>query len=225
MSRPAAAAEAARQAAAASARRAERAAIEAAEDERRRDAADRAGAAAYAASALADPEFYDAVAERAWEPVPVPLPTYVSAPKAPRSVRIIDLSVPGAWTSGRLVDSPLDEHEEHASDDAADRAGAAAYAASALADPEFYDAVAERAWEPVPVPLPTYVSAPKAPRSVRIIDLSVPGAWTSGRLADGAIDEHEEHSADDAAAEQAASGRDPIVTGEVLVERRRAVGD
>ena len=119
MGRPAAAAEAARQAAAASARRAERAAIEAAEDERRRDAADRAGAAAYAASALADPEFYDAVAERAWEPVPVPLPTYVSAPKAPRSVRIIDLSVPGAWTSARLVDSPLDEHEEHASDDAA----------------------------------------------------------------------------------------------------------
>ena len=42
--------------------------------------------------------FYDAVAERVWEPVPVPLPTYVSAPKAPRSVRVIDLTKPGAWT-------------------------------------------------------------------------------------------------------------------------------
>jgi hypothetical protein len=28
---------------------------------------------------------YDAEGERAWEPVPVPLPTYVTAPKAPRS--------------------------------------------------------------------------------------------------------------------------------------------
>lgn len=39
----------------------------------------------------------------AWEPVPVPLPTYVNkAIAAPRAVRRIDLSQPGAWTSGRL---------------------------------------------------------------------------------------------------------------------------
>ena len=38
-----------------------------------------------------------------WDPVPVPSPTYVNAPHAPRAVRSIDLSGAGAWTSGRLV--------------------------------------------------------------------------------------------------------------------------
>ena len=38
-----------------------------------------------------------------WEPVPVPLPTYLTKPKAPQlATRSIDLSHPGAWTSGRL---------------------------------------------------------------------------------------------------------------------------
>lgn len=39
----------------------------------------------------------------AWEPVPVPLPTYLTKPKAPDiGTRTIDLTQPGAWTSGRL---------------------------------------------------------------------------------------------------------------------------
>jgi hypothetical protein len=39
----------------------------------------------------------------AWEPVPVPLPTYLTKAKAkPAATRTIDLSSPGAWTSGRL---------------------------------------------------------------------------------------------------------------------------
>lgn len=39
----------------------------------------------------------------AWEPVPVPLPTYLTKAKAEAPViRKIDLSSPGAWTSGRL---------------------------------------------------------------------------------------------------------------------------
>ncbi len=88
---------------------------------------------------------------------------------------------------------------------------------------ELFDAQAGEAWQPVPVPLPTYVSAPKAPRSVRVIDLTQPGSWTSGRT------EHTEPELSElqAAAQQAAAAveRDPIVTGEVLVERRRAVGD
>jgi hypothetical protein len=89
------------------------------------------------------------------------------------------------------------------------------------AEDGFYDAVAERVWEPVPVPLPTYVSAPKAPRSVRVIDLTKPGAWTSGRLdPDGVEDTIEVQASIDADAE-----RDPIVTGELLIERRQAVGD
>ena len=52
------------------------------------------------------PRLLSSVAERAdetddgsWEPVPVPLPTYVTAPKAPRVIRRIDLSTSGAWTA------------------------------------------------------------------------------------------------------------------------------
>jgi hypothetical protein len=88
---------------------------------------------------------------------------------------------------------------------------------------DFYDAVAERVWEPVPVPLPTYVSAPKAPRSVRVIDLTMAGAWTSGRLDPDAV--AEDLDADDEEPIRQARPRDGIVTGEVLVERRQAVGD
>ncbi|UNS97492.1 hypothetical protein MMF93_14060 [Streptomyces tubbatahanensis] len=36
-----------------------------------------------------------------WEPVPVPLPTYVSAPVAPRATRGVDLEAPDAWSSAR----------------------------------------------------------------------------------------------------------------------------
>jgi uncharacterized membrane protein len=105
-----------------------------------------------------------------------------------------------------------------------------AAAVRAPAVPGFYDAEAERAWDPVPVPLPTYVSAPKAPRSVRIIDLTAPGAWTSGRLADSpAGDEGDAEYAGDASeggrTSRQAAARDAIVTGELLIERRRAVGD
>ncbi|MDT0379440.1 hypothetical protein RM572_11740 [Streptomyces sp. DSM 42041] len=36
-----------------------------------------------------------------WEPVPVPLPTYVNAPVAPRTARGVDLDTPDAWSSAR----------------------------------------------------------------------------------------------------------------------------
>jgi hypothetical protein len=36
-----------------------------------------------------------------WDPLPVTLPTYVGKPAARRTVRTIDLSEPGTWTSGR----------------------------------------------------------------------------------------------------------------------------
>lgn len=35
-----------------------------------------------------------------WDPLPVTLPTYVTKPKAKRTVRTIDLTEPGTWTSG-----------------------------------------------------------------------------------------------------------------------------
>jgi hypothetical protein len=41
-------------------------------------------------------------------------------------------------------------------------------------------------WDPLPVTLPTYVTAPKARRTVRTIDLGEPGTWTSGRTAEDA---------------------------------------
>jgi hypothetical protein len=65
-----------------------------------------------------------------WDPVPVPLPTYVTAPKAVRAVRTIQLPGEGAWTSARLRDeeaaarrpvavpdpAPVAAHETAASD-------------------------------------------------------------------------------------------------------------
>jgi hypothetical protein len=54
-----------------------------------------------------------------WDPVSVPLPTYVSKTMAPRSVSTIDLDSTGVWSSGRSAsDSALARDAE-----AADRAG------------------------------------------------------------------------------------------------------
>ena len=39
-------------------------------------------------------------------------------------------------------------------------------------------------WDPLPVTLPTYVTKPKARRTVRTIDLGEPGTWTSGHTAE-----------------------------------------
>nr|WP_209310856.1 gephyrin-like molybdotransferase receptor GlpR [Streptomyces spiramenti] len=36
-----------------------------------------------------------------WEPAPVPLPTYVNAPVAPRSNRTVDLDAPDTWSAAR----------------------------------------------------------------------------------------------------------------------------
>jgi hypothetical protein len=56
-----------------------------------------------------------------WDPVSVPLPTYVSKPVAPRSVSTIDLDSTGVWSSGRSVsDSALAREADAA--DAAERA-------------------------------------------------------------------------------------------------------
>ncbi|MFI6443402.1 gephyrin-like molybdotransferase receptor GlpR [Kitasatospora sp. NPDC050543] len=74
---------------------------------------------------------------------------------------------------------------------AADPTPQTAKASSALAEAtdheEWVDGMRERgaagpdSWEPVPVPLPTYVTAPVAPRVTRGLDLGAPGTWTAGR--------------------------------------------
>ncbi|MDH6134077.1 putative lipid-binding transport protein (Tim44 family) [Kitasatospora sp. MAA4] len=73
-------------------------------------------------------EWVDGLRERgaagpdSWEPVPVPLPTYVTAPVAPRVTRGLDLGAPGTWSSGRPTEArrtPLfDQYEDPAPADA-----------------------------------------------------------------------------------------------------------
>lgn len=77
------------------------------------------------------------------------------------------------------------------------------------------------AWEPVPVPLPTYLTKPKAPLlATRTIDLSVPGAWTSGRIEPAAS------SAESVPLRKPVPGPRPVTEDvEDLPEHRPAVGD
>lgn len=92
--------------------------------------------------------------------------------------------------------------------------------------PEGLEEPAEDTWEPVDVPLPTYMTKAKAPRVARKIDLSVPGSWTSGRLEPTrsfdlpshppAASAEDVDGADDSAAEAEA---------EEMSENRRAVGE
>ncbi|MFJ3221647.1 gephyrin-like molybdotransferase receptor GlpR [Kitasatospora sp. NPDC086801] len=71
-------------------------------------------------------------------------------------------------------------------------APSASAVAEATEHEEWVDGMRERgaagpdSWEPVPVPLPTYVTAPVAPRVSRGLDLTAPGTWTAGRPAESA---------------------------------------
>lgn len=49
--------------------------------------------------------------DETWRPNPLPLPTYVTAPKAVRPIKVIDLTSPGAWSSGRLLDDDLADED------------------------------------------------------------------------------------------------------------------
>jgi len=105
--------------------------------------------------------------------------------------------------------------------------GASAHAdAEAGREPEaaFED---DEAWRPNPLPLPTYVTAPKAMRPIRVIDLTTPGAWTSGRV----LDDEATPDEDLLAAEVAADELDSLLEHEASPApadgdpSRRAVGD
>ncbi|MBQ1089605.1 gephyrin-like molybdotransferase receptor GlpR [Streptomyces sp. B93] len=47
-----------------------------------------------------------------WDPVPVPLPTYVTAPVAPRATADVDLAGPDAWSSARSGPAGQDEPDQ-----------------------------------------------------------------------------------------------------------------
>ncbi|WP_075734610.1 gephyrin-like molybdotransferase receptor GlpR [Streptomyces acidiscabies] len=59
-------------------------------------------------------------------------------------------------------------------------------------------------WDPVPVPLPTYVTAPVAPRATSDVDLGAPDTWSSARSSAVAPD----HEAEDGTAPSESSADD-----------------
>ncbi|MEV7181510.1 gephyrin-like molybdotransferase receptor GlpR [Kitasatospora sp. NPDC093679] len=94
----------------------------------------------------------------------------------------------------RAADGPARPHLRLAADLSAHGPSDTASTATALAEAtdheEWVDGMRERgpagadSWEPVPVPLPTYVTAPVAPRVTRGLDLAAPGVRDSGRPAE-----------------------------------------
>ncbi|WP_329251491.1 hypothetical protein OG223_22580 [Streptomyces sp. NBC_01478] len=87
-------------------------------------------------------------------------------------------------------------------------------------------------WDPVPVPLPTYVTAPVAPRATSDVDLGAPDAWSSARSSSvapeqeaqsGARDDHDAGDVRDDARDE--DGEDPSedrTTADGRTDARRA---
>ncbi|MFE4965610.1 gephyrin-like molybdotransferase receptor GlpR [Streptomyces sp. NPDC056660] len=63
-------------------------------------------------------------------------------------------------------------------------------------------------WDPVPVPLPTYVTAPVAPRATSDVDLGAPDAWSSARSSSVAPEQETKPVAPEAEAEEPESAAD-----------------
>jgi hypothetical protein len=65
--------------------------------------------------------------ELVWDPLPVTLPTYVTKPRAGRTVRTIDFDAPGMWTSGHVegeeIELPVDPAAASSTDDQRRAAG------------------------------------------------------------------------------------------------------
>ncbi|MGI5455539.1 gephyrin-like molybdotransferase receptor GlpR [Streptomyces sp. CA-249302] len=68
-----------------------------------------------------------------WDPVPVPLPTYVTAPVAPRATADVDLGAPDAWSSARSSSVTPDQEAQGGS--GAEQRAAAEASEAAPADP------------------------------------------------------------------------------------------
>ncbi|MFI6935607.1 gephyrin-like molybdotransferase receptor GlpR [Streptomyces sp. NPDC050287] len=78
-------------------------------------------------------------------------------------------------------------------------------------------------WDPVPVPLPTYVTAPVAPRATSDVDLGAPDAWSSARSSAVTPEQEAEPVARDAGPqEQPAEAEDRSADGGRTDARRAA---
>ncbi|MEU5363389.1 gephyrin-like molybdotransferase receptor GlpR [Streptomyces sp. NPDC005925] len=113
------------------------------------------------------------------------------------------------------AESVADEPEEGPAPEAAPDPGLSALAADRRAlveqtdHAEWVDQQRERqplpgqgeSWDPVPVPLPTYVTAPVAPRATADVDLTGPDAWSSARSSTVAREPEDDPAAPDAAAD------------------------
>ena len=84
-------------------------------------------------------------------------------------------------------------------------------------------------WDPVEVPLPTYVTKAKAPRTVRTVDLADQGTWTTVRLPEaGMLSRPEDDSAmllDETGHNEPGTGRESGKRDGSDGDQRRAVGD
>jgi hypothetical protein len=79
-------------------------------------------------------------------------------------------------------------------------------------------------WDPVPVPLPTYVTAPVAPRATSDVDLGAPDAWSSARSSSVAPEQEAADAGDVPAGESEDADRaeDRVADGDERSDARRA---
>lgn len=165
-------------------------------------------------------------------------------------------AVPGALLSAYIVYLRRQERRRYAvtmdrrrAEEAARRLRERAHAAEAAAEPErparavveqtdhaeWVDAERRRGagaedepdtWDPAPVPLPTYVSAPVAPRTPRSLDLDAPDTWSAARSTT-AEDPTARHRRPDHQPRGAAPSpqRTPLFDQYAEDEHRRAAGE
>jgi membrane protein YdbS with pleckstrin-like domain len=111
----------------------------------------------------------------------------VSSLEPASSVELVETTV----TAADPVDAPeavievVEERNEQGFAVVSGLDDTASFPVGLLADPVL---AKQELWDPVPVTLPTYVTKPRATRSVRTIDLNEPGVASSGRnAADSAL--------------------------------------
>lgn len=75
-------------------------------------------------------------------------------------------------------------------------------------------------WDPVPVPLPTYVTAPVAPRATSDVDLGAPDTWSSARSS--AVTPGPQETPATAEADDEETGTDERTDGDGRTDARRA---